>query len=54
MHSSVLEILLNKAGDKEDCLEDGVRETVFILYIKLSRFPLLKIKQVIKVASVFV
>ena len=41
MHSTIaLEILLNKAGDKEDCVEDGVRGTVFVfLYIKLSRSP---------------
>lgn len=33
-----LEILLNEASDKEDCLENGVRGIVFIfLYVKLSR-----------------
>lgn len=35
-----LEILLNEASDKEDCMEDGVRGIVFIfLYIKLPRSP---------------
>ena len=34
MHSIIaLEILLNKGGDKEDCLEDGVRGTAFIFCI---------------------
>lgn len=35
-----VEILLNKAGDKEDCLQDDVRGTVFIfLYISCLVLP---------------